>query len=49
MKVPVLHCDGHQETSDEQHVGVFQVLNTDLKRIDSTKSKQPKLVTVTIL
>lgn len=31
MKVPVLHCDGHQESTNEQHVGVFQILNADLE------------------
>lgn len=32
MKVPVLHCDGHQESTNEQHVRVFQILNADLEQ-----------------
>lgn len=33
VQIPVLHCDGHQQAADEQHVGVFQILNADLKQI----------------
>lgn len=32
VKVPVFHRDGHQESTNEQHVGVFQILNADLKQ-----------------
>lgn len=32
VKVPVLHCDGHQQSTNEQHVRVLQILNTDLKK-----------------
>lgn len=48
VKVPVLHCDGHQQASDEQHVWVFQIFNTDLKQItniqSSKESQQPSLI-----
>lgn len=32
MKVPVFHRDGHQESTNEQHIGVLQILNADLKQ-----------------
>lgn len=31
VEVPLLHGDGDQQAADEEHVGVFQVFNADLK------------------
>lgn len=31
VQVPLLHGDGDQQAADEEHVGVFQVFNADLK------------------
>lgn len=32
VQVPVLNSDGHQQSSNEEHVGVLQVLPADLQR-----------------
>lgn len=42
MEVPVLHCNGHQQATDEQHVRVFQVFDTDLKQITQMQKLQQK-------
>lgn len=40
MQVPVLDSDGNQQPTNKKHVGIFQVLDTNLDKERKIKNRE---------